>query len=154
MLQLSGQFARHRYAGHRRQQPPPHRAMPSVRTASCAISSRSFGSDRYTCAAAISTASVPAAFAHLAGVAEQLDVGGQPRDGLGSVIRVRNDVIHPTRTKRTKWSIYQWAEAHSLAVHFLEMALLAYIGYRGRTHPRISANRWLGYTEDVPWLGC
>ena len=97
---------------------------------------------------------VPAAFAHLAGVAEQLDVGGQPRDGLSCVIRMRNDVIHPTRTKRTKWSVYQWAEAHGLAVHFLEMALLAYIGYRGRIHPRISANRWLGYTEDVPWLGC
>lgn len=97
---------------------------------------------------------VPAAFAHLAAVAEQLDADGQPRDGLGCVIRMRNDVIHPTRTKRTKWSAYQWAEAHSLAVHFLELALLAYIGYRGRIHPRISANRWLGYTEDVSWLGC
>ena len=60
----------------------------------------------------------------------------------------------PTRTKRTKWSFYQWSEAHSLAVHFLELALLAHVGYRGRYHPRIVANRWLGYTEDVPWTGC
>ena len=67
---------------------------------------------------------------------------------------MRNDVMHPTRTKRTKWSAYQWSEAHILAVHFLELALLAYVGYRGRYHPRISANRWLGYTEDVPWTGC
>jgi hypothetical protein len=37
--------------------------------------------------------------------------------------------------KRTKWSFYQWSEAHSLAVHFLELALLAYVGYRGRYHP-------------------
>jgi hypothetical protein len=66
---------------------------------------------------------------------------------------MRNDVIHPTRMKRTKWSFYQWSEAHSLAVHFLELALLAYVGYRGRYHPRIAANRWLGYIEDVPWTG-
>jgi hypothetical protein len=38
---------------------------------------------------------------------------------------MRNDVMHPTRTKRTKCSFYQWSEAHSLAVHFLELALLA-----------------------------
>jgi hypothetical protein len=96
---------------------------------------------------------VPAAFDHLAAVAQQLNVNGQLRDGLGCVIKLRNDVIHPTRTKRTKWSAYQRAEAQNLAVHFLEMALLAYIGYRGQVHPRISDNRWLGYTEDVPWLG-
>ncbi len=97
---------------------------------------------------------VPGGFVHLAAVAEQLGSGGEPRDGLGCVIRMRNDVTHPTRAKRTKWSAYQWAEAHNLVIHFLELALLAYIGYRGRIHPRISANRWLGYTEDVPWLGC
>jgi len=62
--------------------------------------------------------------------------------------------MHPTRAKRTKWSGYQWTEAHILAVHFLELALLAYVGYRGRYHPRIAANRWLGYAEDVPWTGC
>ena len=65
---------------------------------------------------------------------------------------MRNDVVHPTRKKRTKLSYYQWAEAHSLAVHFLELALLAYVRYRGQFHPRIAANRWLGYVEDVPWI--
>jgi len=97
---------------------------------------------------------MPPAYTHLAAVAKQLGAVGPARDGLGCVIRLRNDVIHPTRSKRTTWSAYQWAEGHSLAVHFLELALLAYVGYRGRTHPRISANRWLGCTEDVPWLGC
>jgi hypothetical protein len=99
---------------------------------------------------------VPAAFANLAAVAERLAANAQPgqaiRDGLGCVIKMRNDVIHPTRKKRTKWSYYQWAEAHSLAVHFLELALLAYVGYRGQFHPRTAANRWLGYVEDVPWI--
>jgi len=101
---------------------------------------------------------VPGAFANLATVAQQLNAVRKPdeacRDGLGCVIKMRNDVMHPTRKKRTKWSFYQWSEAHSLAVHFLELALLAYAGYRGRHHPRISANRWLGYAEDVPWTGC
>jgi hypothetical protein len=101
---------------------------------------------------------VPDAFSHLAAVADQLNAARKPdegpRDGLGCIIRMRNDVMHPTRTKRMKWSFYQWSEAHSLAVHFLELALLAYVGYRGRYHPRMAANRWLGYTEDVPWTGC
>ncbi len=69
---------------------------------------------------------VPSAFANLAAVAERLQAAAQPgeaaRDGLGCVIKMRNDVIHPTRAKRTKWSFYQWAEASSLAVHFLELA--------------------------------
>jgi hypothetical protein len=99
---------------------------------------------------------VPAAFANLADVAQRLAADAQPgaalRDGLGCVIKMRNDVIHPTRTKRTKWSAYQWAEAHGLAVHFLELALLAYVSYRGQFHPRVTANRWLGYVQDVPWM--
>jgi hypothetical protein len=98
---------------------------------------------------------VPVAFGNLADVAQRLAADAQPggavRDGLGCIIKMRNDVIHPTRTKRTKWSAYQWAEAHNLAVHFLELALLAYVGYRGQFHPRVAANRWLGYVEDVPW---
>jgi hypothetical protein len=101
---------------------------------------------------------VPDAFSHLATAADQLNAARKPdegsRDGLGCIIRMRNDVMHPTRTKRTKWSFYQWSEAQSLAVHFLELALLAYVGYRGRYHPRIAAHRWLGYTEDVSWTGC
>ena len=82
---------------------------------------------------------VPGAFAHLAAVADKLSASRKPdeapRDGLGCVIKMRNDVMHPTRTKRTKWSFYQWTEAHSLAVHFLELALLAYVGYRGGIIP-------------------
>jgi hypothetical protein len=101
---------------------------------------------------------VPDAFAHLQIVAQHLDATKAPddaaRDGLGCVIALRNHVMHPTRSKRTKWSAYQWAEAHILATHFLELALLAYVGYRERYHPRISTNRWVGYVEDVPWAGC
>lgn len=101
---------------------------------------------------------VPDGFADLQNVAHRLDAAKAPsdamRDGLGCVIALRNHVMHPTRSRRTRWSAYQWAEAHILATHFLELALLAYVGYRERYHPRISANRWPGYLQDVPWAGC
>ena len=98
---------------------------------------------------------IPSAFDNLAAVAQQLHADTQPgqpvRDGLGCIIKMRNDVIHPTRAKRVKWSSYQWVEAWTLTVHFLELGLLAYIGYGGQIHPRIAANRWAGYVESVPW---
>ncbi len=101
---------------------------------------------------------VPDPFAFLQEVAERLNATNEPdhvdRDGLGCVIKMRNDVVHPTRDKRIRWSAYQWAEARGLAVHFVELALLAYVGYRQGYHPRIAANRWAGYVEDVPWVGC
>lgn len=103
----------------------------------------------------ISTA-VPSDFVNLQAVAQRLNAAKEPneadRDGLGCVIAMRNHVIHPTRQKRTRWSAYEWTEARTLAVHFLELALLAYVGYRQPYHPRISANRYLGYVEDVPWV--
>jgi hypothetical protein len=101
---------------------------------------------------------VPEAFVNLADVTHQLNATRKSdedlKDGLSSIIKMRNDVVHPTRHKRSKCSAYQWTEAHSLTVHFLELALLAYVGYRGRFHPRTAANRWLGYVVDVPWTGC
>jgi hypothetical protein len=100
---------------------------------------------------------LPGDLTYLQGVADRLNTDraqDEPRDGLGCVITMRNHVIHPTRDRRNRWSYQQWTEARILAVHFLELALLAYVGYCGRYHPRISDNRWLGYTEDVPWTGC
>jgi hypothetical protein len=98
---------------------------------------------------------VPVAFQFLQSAAHRLNAtktaGEADRDGLGSLIAMRNDVVHPTRKKREKWSSYEWTEACVTAVHFLELALLAYVGYRGQYHPRITDNRWLGYTEAVPW---
>ena len=87
---------------------------------------------------------VPGVFTFLQAVAQNLNATKAPddadRDGLGCVITMRNHVVHPTREKRTKWAPYQWTEARVMAVHFLELALLAYVGYRQRYHPRITAN--------------
>ena len=101
---------------------------------------------------------LPGDLAYLQAVAARLNTDRAPhepeRDGLGCIIAMRNHVIHPTRSRRNRWSREQWTEARILAVHFLELAVLAYVGYRERYHPRISGNRWVGYTEDVPWTGC
>jgi hypothetical protein len=54
---------------------------------------------------------IPSAFDNLAAVAQRLradaESGQRARDGLGCIIKMRNDVIHPTRAKRVKWSSYQ-----------------------------------------------
>lgn len=96
---------------------------------------------------------VPTQFAKLVAVRDRLKrEDDKDCDGLGCLIEMRNDVVHPTRVKAGAWSPYEWSEANSLAVHFLELALLAYVGYRGKYHPRVASNRHTGYVEDVPWL--
>lgn len=101
---------------------------------------------------------VPHGSDHLAAVAKRLTSNaGQQKlsyDGLDCLIKMRNEVMHPSRNKRLKWTYEEWIEAHELAAHFLELALLAYVGYRGKYHPRTALNRYAGYVEDVPWLGC
>lgn len=72
---------------------------------------------------------------------------------LGCIIRMRNDVMHPTRRSGRSGRSVSGRRHTASQYTSLELALLAYIGYRGR-YPRIAASRWLGYTEDVPWTGC
>jgi len=95
---------------------------------------------------------MPVAFAELAKVQAALIARNKKaRDGLECLIAMRNDVVHPTPARRRKWSTYQWAEARMLAVHYLELAMLCYVGYDGQYHPRTSARRYVGEVEDVPW---
>jgi hypothetical protein len=101
---------------------------------------------------------VPQGYNHLADVERRLTSSADEHkpyyDGLSCLIKMRNEVMHPSRNKRLKWTFEEWIEAHELATHFLELALLAYVGYRGKIHPRTALNRYAGYVEDVPWLGC
>jgi hypothetical protein len=95
---------------------------------------------------------MPVAFAELAKVQAALIARNKKaRDGLECLIAMRNDVVHPTPARQRKWSTYQWAEARMLAVHYLELAMLCYVGYDGQYHPRTSARRYVGEVEDVPW---
>jgi hypothetical protein len=72
------------------------------------------------------------------------------RDGLGTAIKIRNSRAHPT-AGAAGWSFTQWTEARELLVHYLELSLLAYAGFRGKIKPR-TALRPAGVPEDVPWL--
>jgi hypothetical protein len=97
---------------------------------------------------------IPEDFDDLESVASQLAESSPNearRDGLGCSISLRNNVVHPTRDKRQRWTPYQWAEARMLCTHFLELALLCYVGYQGKYHPRIAMNRWVGHVKNVPW---
>jgi hypothetical protein len=94
---------------------------------------------------------VPAAFVTLATAQQQINnAEAVQRDGLGTVIRMRNSSIHPTAAAAS-WPGTAWAEARELMVHYLELALLAYVDYRGKIKPR-TAPRPSGVPEDVPWL--
>jgi hypothetical protein len=101
--------------------------------------------------------SIPTRFNYLAAATDRLRALAGPQkahyDGLTCLIKMRNDILHPTSKKRISWSYEEWVEAYLLAVHFLELSILAYIGYRGRYHPRIGTVH-AGFVEDVPWLGC
>ncbi|WP_034270587.1 hypothetical protein [Actinospica robiniae] len=72
-------------------------------------------------------------------------------DGLSCIVKMRNAIMHPSRGERSDWTYEEIVEGYLLATHLFEMALLAYVGYRGKVHPRISAVRMAGYIEDVPW---
>jgi hypothetical protein len=96
--------------------------------------------------------SVPAAFVNLATAQQQINSADAAvqRDGLGTVIKMRNSSVHPT-AGTASWSGAAWAEARELMVHYLELALLAYVDYKGKIKPR-TAPRPSGAPEDVPWL--
>src|ERR1700678_768528 len=100
---------------------------------------------------------VPDAFSHLAAAADQLDAARKPdegpRDGLGCIIRMRNDVTHPTRTKRMKWSFYQWLEAHSLACPSLNSPFSPTSVTADRTTPD-HGQPMARIHRRCPWTGC
>jgi hypothetical protein len=59
---------------------------------------------------------VPAHFSHLASAQARLaSVGAPARDALGTVVKMRNVATHPTRDQPGTFSVYEWAEAGSLA---------------------------------------
>lgn len=103
-------------------------------------------------------AAVPCGFNYLAEVAQKIyesrERKGACPDGLDCIIRMRNDVVHPTHKRRGGWTYQEWIEAHNLVAHFLELSLLSYIGYTGQYHPRIAMERMTGYVEYMPWSGC
>jgi hypothetical protein len=95
---------------------------------------------------------VQAHFQHLADARDRLALIGPPRDALGTVMKMRNTVTHPTRDKPATFSIYEWAEAGMHARYWLCLAILNTVGYQGMVADVLTPRaRWTGQVRSVPW---
>ncbi len=83
----------------------------------------------------------------LAVYAESLGGWDAPR----TVVRVRNELIHPTDTQAIYAIDGLVAEASRLAARFLDLAVLHRIGFRGEVRDRTLSAAWEGETEPLPW---
>lgn len=97
---------------------------------------------------------LPATYPHLQAISARAfdpNTSTTPRDALGSVMLLRNKIIHPTSVKPGAWSPYEWAEAGHYGAHCLLLAILNTVGYQGAHRSAWADNIWDGVTEPVPW---
>ena len=96
---------------------------------------------------------IPADFQELESVRNTLGAkpDGSSRDALDCIIKMRNNVIHPTRDKPAKWTAYQWSEASQVALDFLRYAILNSVGYNSVIRTAAQSSKYLGQTTKVPW---
>jgi hypothetical protein len=88
--------------------------------------------------------------------AHALTVSEHLKDGPELINRLRNAVVHPTPVKRkflTKVSAGCRHEALQLALHYLELGILAICGYPGEYVTRLMTGVWRSQaTSRVPWV--
>jgi hypothetical protein len=75
-------------------------------------------------------------------------------NGVHAIVKVRNHIVHSTSAKRKELaSLGKMAklEAKHLGLQYLELTLLAIIGYIGAYSDRTKFNRILGQEQVVPW---
>jgi hypothetical protein len=74
-----------------------------------------------------------------------------PWDGPAAVAWLRNDIVHANRhwVDGRRWKV--WYQGWRLAVWYLELAVLAVVGYEGRYRNRLSDEVDAGAVESVPW---
>ncbi len=96
---------------------------------------------------------MPAHFGHLAKAhAQPASTGAPARDALGTVVKMRNIVTHPTRNQPGTFSVYEWAEAGLLARFWLCLSLLNTVGYCGQIAEIMQSQpHWTGWMRQVPW---
>lgn len=76
-----------------------------------------------------------------------------PWDGPAAIAWLRNDIVHGNlhRVHGRRWKVaYQGCQ---LALWYLELAVLAVIGYQGSYRNRLSGEAYGGAVEPVPWAG-
>jgi hypothetical protein len=74
-----------------------------------------------------------------------------PWDGPAAIAWLRNDIVHGNlhRVHGRRWKVaYQGCQ---LALWYLELAVLAVIGYQGPYRNRLSGDAYAGIVEPVPW---
>ncbi len=75
-------------------------------------------------------------------------------NGADAVVRVRNRIIHSTSVKRrelARLGTMGKVEAKHLGLQYLELSLLAIVGYSGTYSDRTKFDRILGQEQVVPW---
>ena len=95
---------------------------------------------------------LPANLSELPRVLTTLDANGgtTSKDGPEVLARMRNGVIHPSRKKPT-FTTAEWIDAWRLSQHYLQLAILARLGYTGMHRDPISDVRLEGSADPVPW---
>jgi hypothetical protein len=89
---------------------------------------------------------VPASLSSLQAFATS-GVSTGPTDGVGAVVAVRNNLVHPEKTP----GALPVTEAWMLAQRFVELVLLRLCGFNGDHANRTVSPRWVGQVERVPW---
>jgi hypothetical protein len=74
-----------------------------------------------------------------------------PWDGPAAVAWLRNDIVHANRHRvhGRRWKV--WYQGWQLALWYLELAVLAVVGYKGSYRNRLSDEIGMGTVEPVPW---
>lgn len=72
-------------------------------------------------------------------------------DAAQALAAVRNKIIHPKAPEDLYETPGLVAEAWLLALHFLDLFTLYWLGYEDKIANRSILNRWAGDVEPVPW---
>jgi len=71
------------------------------------------------------------------------------KNGPHATTSLRNDIVHPD--KRHRWPSEAMVDAWKLQLWYLELTVLAWLGYQGVHNRRTKTERWVGAVEPVPW---
>ncbi|MFC8495079.1 hypothetical protein ACFUJU_30650 [Streptomyces sp. NPDC057235] len=96
--------------------------------------------------------SVPGHFGNLAAVKARIEDG--KRDALGTVVCMRNHIVHPVRGRPGNHAIHEWAEACIIVNYWLGLALLHLVSYQGKIRPTLVDKVPQDGSEllSVPWV--
>jgi hypothetical protein len=96
---------------------------------------------------------IPAHFRHLQAVSASLPPlkNKSLRDALGTVVNMRNKIIHPTKGRPSRWTGVQWWEAGAFATNALLLSILNTVGYEGVYRSPLQSVVFTGAVNRVPW---